>query len=357
MKPIARPRGTFVVSWSQTEIDGYPEGPETALRQGATWTWRGEAVRLDGASGMATPPAMEGDEEARRQVAREARRLIERAMLADDRRTPFVREAEPVDRRFRLTDGAHVWTATLIDVAEIARPLILFTGSLPPDGMALFVEEGVTAAAAPSLLRPAVEGVVCFTPGTMLETPEGRRPVEALAAGDRVTTKDAGAQEVLWVGQRNVSGARLYAMPDLRPVRIRRGAIGGERPDADLVVSPDHRVLVEGAAALALWGEREVLVAARDLIDDFGILRDRSARSVSYIHLMLPAHHVLLANGVETESFHPGATALDEIDEMQLRRLFDVMPEIENDPAAYGPMTRRVLSPAEAAVLAGERRH
>ena len=175
--------------------------------------------------------------------------------------------------------------------------------------------------------------------------------VEALVAGDKISTKDNGAEPVLWVGSRNVSGARLYAMPDLRPVRIRQGALGGDRPDGDLIVSPDHRLIVEGQAARALWGEDEVLVAARDLINGQGIARDLAAKSVTYYHLMLEHHQVLLANGVETESFHPAAARLDAIVEEQRQRLFDVMPDLAYDPATYGPMSRRVLTRAEAALL------
>jgi hypothetical protein len=187
----------------------------------------------------------------------------------------------------------------------------------------------------------------------MLETPEGLRAVETLVAGDRVVTKDAGAQTIVWAGSRNVSGARLYAMPDLRPVRIREGALGTGRPNGDLIVSPDHRMLVGGAAARALWGEDEVLVAARDLIDGQRIARDLAAKSVVYHHLMLEHHHVLIANGVETESFHPAAASLDAVEEDQRTRLFDVMPDLASDAESYGPTTRRSLSKAEAALLPG----
>lgn len=93
-------------------------------------------------------------------------------------------------------------------------------------------------------------------------------------------------------------------------------------------------------------------MAARDLIDDHRVTRDLGAKSVTYIHLMLPTHHILIANGVETESFHPGAAALDSIAEDQRLRLFDVMPDLEYDPDTYGPMSRRVLNRAEAALIA-----
>ena len=108
-------------------------------------------------------------------------------------------------------------------------------------------------------------------------------------------------------------------------------------------------MLVSGQATQALWGEDEVLVAARDLINGSGVRRDMAAKSVTYFHLMLEDHHVLVANGVETESFHPAAAALETIEEDQRMRLYDVMPDLANDPMTYGPMIRRSLTKAEAA--------
>ncbi|MBT8409447.1 MAG: Hint domain-containing protein, partial [Alphaproteobacteria bacterium] len=287
----------------------------------------------------------------RRRAAASAKRIVARALAQEGVRTPFVDDVIEFDRAFSLTDGHRNWTATLIEMPEIARPLLMFTGRMPPADTPLYVRDGVADPALPARIAEGAEGVVCFTPGTLLETPTGLKPVETLVAGDTVVTKDSGAQPILWVGNRNVSGARLYAMPDLRPVRIREGALGNGRPNGDLIVSPDHRMLIRGDAAQCLWGEEEVLVAARDLINGNGVARDMGAKSVVYYHLMLENHHVLVANGVETESFHPAAAALDAIEEEQRMRLFDVMPDLAYDPETYGPMSRRALTKAEAALL------
>jgi hypothetical protein len=350
MNMMASPEGTFVISWAQTEVDGIVGAPVASLDAGATWIWRGEPVRIDGASSYYGGHS-DGAELHRRRAAASARRIVSRALALEGARMPFVDEVMEFESTFTVTDGRARWTATLIGMPEIARPLLMFAGRMPPADVPLTVVRGVEEPALPSRISEGAEGVVCFTPGTLLETPEGLRAVETLVAGDRVVTKDGGAQTIVWAGHRNVSGARLYAMPDLRPVRIREGALGPGRPQGDLIVSPDHRMLIRGTAALALWGEREVLVAARDLIDGRGVARDMGAKSVTYHHLMLEAHHVLVANGVETESFHPGAAALDAIEEDQRERLFDVMPLLAEDPALYGPMSRRVLSRAEAALL------
>jgi endonuclease YncB( thermonuclease family) len=353
MNVMTGPKGTFVISWSQTEIDGLSGAPVASLDRGATWKWSGEPVRIDGATGFGPSDPFDNDDNLRLRAATGARRLVGRALVREGVRTSFLDDGLEFDRSFTLTDGAQRWVATLIDMEEIARPIVMFTGSMPPSDQPLWIAEGVESSAHPVLLREGAEGVVCFTPGTALETPDGPCPVEDLVAGDKVVTKDAGAQEIMWVGQRRVSGARLYAMPDLRPVRIREGALGSGRPTGDLIVSPDHRILISGAAALELWGETEVFVAARDLIDDHRVTRDLAAKSVTYIHLLLPEHHVLVANGVETESFHPGVADLDAIAEDQRLRLFDVMPDLEFDPGCFGSMSRRVLGRAEAALLSG----
>jgi len=343
-------QAAFVISWSQTEIDGLSGAPVVAIDRGATWGWQGEPVRIDTASVIASVAASD-DEEIRRHVAAGARHLIGRALVQEGARMPFAETPQNSDRTFTVTEGWRLWTGTLIDMPELARPMILFVGEMPPPDTPLYVSEGPEVGWQPQLLKPKAEGVVCFTPGTRLATPEGMQPVEALVAGDLVYTKDDGPQEVLWIGHRHISGARLFAVPDLRPVRIRANAFEADRPEFDLIVSPDHRVLIEGPAALALWGEREVLVAARDLIDDRRVTRDRSARSVDYIHLMLPRHSVLFANGMETESFHPAGTDLNAVAPDQLGRLFDIMPDLEITPSAYGPLSRRVLGAADAELI------
>ncbi len=351
MNMMAGPEGTFVISWAQTEIDGIVGAPVASLSEDAIWIWRGEPVRIDGATGSFGHHGLVASSDHRKRAAASARRIVARALVLEGVRTPFVDDVVEFDRAFTVTDGMRSWTATLIEMPEIARPLLMFAGQMPPPDTPLFISEGITEPALPSRIAAASEGVVCFTPGTLLETPTGLKPVETLVAGDQVITKDSGAQPIMWAGSRNVSGARLYAMPDLRPVRIREGALGGDRPDGDLIVSPDHRMVISGATAEELWGESEVLVAARDLIDGTRIARDLAAKSVTYHHLMLEQHHVLVANGVETESFHPDAAALDSVEEDQRLRLFDVMPELADDTSRYGPSSRRALTTPEAALL------
>jgi len=174
--------------------------------------------------------------------------------------------------------------------------------------------------------------------------------IQDLNEGDRVLTKDNGVQEIQWVGARRMSGARLFAMPDLRPVRFSAGSLG-DVPDEELLVSPQHRILLKGDAARDLFNTPEVLVAAKDLVNGKNIRVDHNVREVTYIHLLFDRHQIVWANGVETESFHPASAALSTLDVADRARLLHAHPELEHDPNTYGSFARRNLSASEAAIL------
>ena len=54
--------GTFVISWSQTELDGLVSAPTDALRIGAVWSWHGDSLRLDGPTELLRLEGAEGEE-------------------------------------------------------------------------------------------------------------------------------------------------------------------------------------------------------------------------------------------------------------------------------------------------------
>jgi hypothetical protein len=116
-------------------------------------------------------------------------------------------------------------------------------------------------------------------------------------------------------------------------------------------------MLVKGPAALALFNTPEVLVAAQDLVNDRTILVDHSQREVTYVHILLPQHNIVWANGLETESFHPANTALDSIAPDQQAGLLNILPQVADNPDSYGDYARRNVSAAEAAILRHEMRH
>lgn len=350
-------RGTFVISWSQTELNGLLAAPLEAIDVGAAWSWQGDAVRVDGPTELLRLGVANGEFDLRRRAARSVRRLVGAAVQNRTDLSDISLEEPLLDKSFVVTNGVQSYTVTLIEVGDGARPLLMFVDEIPPRGTDLWVvHHSIGSIACPREAMPGQPGggVICFTPGTQIATPSGPRPVEELREGDRVQTRDDGACEIQWIGARRISGARLFVVPKLRPVRFCAGALGIEQPEKELLVSPEHRMLLRGRQVQALFNTPEVLVAARDLINGSTIITDSSVPEVSYIHLLLGAHQVLWANGVESESFHPASAAMSALDPQDRIRLNGVLPGLEHDPLSYGAYARRNLSSSEAAILRHE---
>ncbi|MEZ5755777.1 MAG: Hint domain-containing protein [Paracoccaceae bacterium] len=355
---ITGSRGTFVISWTQTEVDGVKGASLDLLSVGATWRWTGEVVRVDGSADLLLLEGAEGKAEMRKRAARMVRRLIGSAIgkAGADQDAATQEEGDDLpDQGFIVTDGVQSFALTLIPVPDSGARLVMMLGDVPPVNRDLWVVRTSIDRARVAAGGREGGGVICFTPNTRIATPEGPKLIQTLRPGDRILTKDDGPQEVLWTGHRRMSGARLYAMPHLRPIRFRAGAFGNDRPEPDLLVSPAHRMLVKGAAAQALFGTSEVLVRAEDLLNDASIMVDHALREVTYVHILLERHNIVFANGVETESFHPSNTALEMIDPIQRDVLMAVMPEVAGNPEAYGDYARRNLSASEAALLRHDR--
>ena len=344
-------RGTYVISWAQTEVDGVLAAPLHILSVGASWRWMGDAVRIDAPQSVLVLDRAEGVIDVRKRAARMVRRLIG-AGIAAPREALAHDEPDQTDddQSFVVTDGRRSYLATLIPVPDTGVQLVMFLGDVPPASCDLWV---VRVSLERAIETPAISpgGVICFTPGTRIVTPDGTRRIEDLRPGDTIQTKDNGGQAVLWKGHRRMTGARLYAMPHLRPIRFRSGALGIDRPDEDLLVSPQHRMLVRGAAAQSLFHANEVLVAAEDLLNDGSISIDRVLREVTYVHVLMERHQIVWANGLETESFHPSNTALETVDPAQREGLLNILPGLADDPFAYGDFARRNLTSSEAAIL------
>lgn len=343
--------GTFVISWSQTEVDGLQAAPLDMLMTGAVWRWSGVPVRVDGARDVLLLQAAEGIADMRRRAAQSVRRLVGMAVEARTPVDPVSGPDEAPEQGFTVTDGRHSHAVTIIDVPDTGARLLMFFGDVPPPDTDLWI---VRTAIEPQGTRPArqgASGVICFVPGTRITTPGGTCRIEELRPGDLIQTKDNGPQEVLWTGSRHMTGARLYAMPHLRPIRFRTGALGQGRPDGDLLVSPQHRMLVSGRSAQALFNTPEVLVAAEDLLNDHSVTVDHMLREVTYVHVLLEHHQIVWANGLETESFHPSNTELATVDPSQRDTLLSLVPELADDPLAYGGFARRNLTTPEAAIL------
>ena len=171
--------------------------------------------------------------------------------------------------------------------------------------------------------------VVCFTPGTSILTPDGAVLVQDLGTGDRVITRDHGVQTIRWIGATTMSAAYAAANKRLRPVLIRKGALGPDQPDRDMRVSRQHRVLVRDWRADVMFGEPEgVLVPAFSLCNDSTIVEERPTQDVTYIHIVFDNHEVVYADGIEAESFHPAARTVAGLQDAQRQELLELFPEL-----------------------------
>ncbi len=195
-----------------------------------------------------------------------------------------------------------------------------------------------------------IERVIpCFTPGTQITTPMGQCLVEELAVGDLVMTRDSGMQPIRWVGRRDLGLGDLMVLPSLRPILIAKGALGEGLPRRDMRVSPQHRMLIQGALPEMLFGESEVLVAAVHLVGMPGISQ-AAPRGISYIHVMCDRHEIICADGCWTESFQPGSGTLGAMDADQRDEVLSLFPELGLDTEAY-PSARPTLRGFEARLL------
>ncbi|SFL65453.1 Hint domain-containing protein [Shimia aestuarii] len=193
--------------------------------------------------------------------------------------------------------------------------------------------------------------ILCFTPGTRILTPMGEIPVEQLQPGDKVVTRDNGLQEIRWAGKKHLSGQELMARPQLRPVLIKQGALGPNQPERDMMVSPNHRMLLVSQQAELLFDEREVLIAAKHLTHLDGVQQVDTV-GVDYVHFMCDNHEVVLADGAWSESFQPGEYSINGIDKDQRAELYDLFPELRQPEGleAY-PAARLTLKRHEAQLI------
>lgn len=173
-----------------------------------------------------------------------------------------------------------------------------------------------------------INGVACFARGTMIDTLDGPKPIEDLAPGDLLETVDAGPQPVQWVGSNQVDGTGVNA-----PIRIRKGTLGARR---DLYVSPQHRILVRDPMCDLHFAAHEVWVPAQFLINGYTIER-MPCESVEYFHVLLPGHHVILAEGVEAESFFANGEQAEHIPEV-----VNWVSEIRHDAPEVWRSSRRL---------------
>lgn len=205
----------------------------------------------------------------------------------------------------------------------------------------------------PTPLVQETKSIMCFVRGTLIETADGVRPVEDLRQGDLIVTCDNGLQPLRWIGSRTLASADLDAAPWLRPIRITEGALAPNVPSLDLLVSPQHRVLIRSRIAHVMFGAAEVLVAAKQICNINGIRIAQDIEEVEYFHMLFDRHEIVLSNGAETESLYTGPEALKSVGATALEEIIAIFPELRN--CSGRPVPARTLVPGRRARTLAER--
>jgi hypothetical protein len=170
--------------------------------------------------------------------------------------------------------------------------------------------------------------IPCFTDGTLILTETGEERVEQLQKGQRLPLWTGDSARVRLVLKRQLTRAELERHPNLRPVRITAGALGQGLPKRDLLVSPQHRMLVASPVAKRMFGDAEVLIAAIRLTELPGIYVDDSVDSVTYVHIVMDRHQVIFAEGCPSETLYTGPQALRSLTEAARQELFTLFPDL-----------------------------
>lgn len=226
----------------------------------------------------------------------------------------------------------------VITLSNGQRFFFMYTQSLDKATMDAFPNGAHTLTAIRTSGAPAL---ICFVQGTLIATPDGPRPVETLNPGDLVLTAEGRILPVLWRGTRRVGMFEAMRQPSSRPVVIPPGALGPACPDRTLRLSPSHRIVLGGGAAELLFGEAKVLVPAEHLIGHAGIHRGPAEADLDFHHILLEDHEMVLAEGVESESFQPAARTLFAQDAEALAALMAALPHGALDrPDRYRSLKR-----------------
>jgi Hint domain len=209
----------------------------------------------------------------------------------------------------------------------------------------------------PLVIEPDGNGgtdiVACFAADTRIATPDGPVRVETLQAGDRVLTASGDVRPVRWIGFRTIDLTRHPAPDQVQPIRIAAGAFAEGVPSRDLRLSPDHAVLLHG-----------LLIPIKLLRNDASITREIDCRSVTYYHVELDAHDILLAEGLAAESYlDTGNRAMFENADLpmslhpdltngQARRERESCAPFADQPAVVEPIWRTLAARVEQMGLA-----
>jgi hypothetical protein len=196
-----------------------------------------------------------------------------------------------------ISGMSRVDTIVLDGFAEVSQSFVSGVGLEMSDGTTTvtlditgFFPNGLQVAVADG--NTVITDVTCFAAGTRIATPAGNIPVEQLKIGELVRTLNAGDRPVKWIGWRKYDGRMIQGNKAALPVCIRQDAIADGVPARDLLVSPGHAIAID-----------QLLVHASRLVNGVSVVQLGEVESVTYYHIELESHAILLAENCPAESF------------------------------------------------------
>jgi hypothetical protein len=184
-----------------------------------------------------------------------------------------------------------------------------------------------------------------FTHGSLIQTTMGPVAVEDLQPGDMVNTATGEAAELIWVGTSTFSPADAGKRTPL--IRIMPDALGQSRPERSLTVGPGARILHTPANLRSVADGRQLLTPAAKLIDGVNVIEISPPTPTRLFHICLSRHAVINVDGIEMETYHPGAAAPREVSHSLRDRFISMFPRISH-LSDFGPLAHARAPEADA---------
>lgn len=202
------------------------------------------------------------------------------------------------------------------------------------------------------LLFPNPVGLpVCLTVETRVKTDKGWIEAGTLQPGDLVVTRGDGLQPIRWIGRQRLQFQDRPLLEKFRPILFDAGSLGEGVPRWPLTVSPQHAILLRSPFAALLFGEPEVFLAAKHLVNDETIRVDVACQETTYCHILLDKHAVILAEGAEVESLYLGDQTMLSIGAEARAEVLALFPELANRSSPRLERARMLLREYESRVL------
>jgi len=182
--------------------------------------------------------------------------------------------------------------------------------------------------------------------GTIMATEDGPVAVEDLLPGMKIETRDAGFQPLVWIGTITIAPQMPLAHMPARLFRIPVDSFGPSRPMPDLMLAPYARLLHRSPKLMDVVHDDSALTPITAFEDGYSVIRVAPASAVNVYHLAFRDHHILRANGLEIESFHPGDDLTNRIGGDSLRLFLSIFPHVDSVDD-FGPMVAPRLSAEE----------